>query len=175
MGIINFKNNSNQNPYLTVGVLGSSLKLNIKYKNISTIEVNKTDTEVSITLPKKYRNMDNDEVINLAIQKLYKKIAETEIEYAMEVARHLLMFAPEDYSIKFLDEDYYKCSKSNIIISPDIVRFSREVINTTIIQAFCRIKYRFGSTNYKKMLSRAMNDYEINYKSNSSLRALKIS
>ena len=93
----------------------------------------------------------------------------------MEVARHLLVFAPENYSIKLLKEDYYKCSKSNLIVSPDIVRFNREVINTTIIQAFCRIKYKYGSTKYKRLLSNVMNDYEIYYKKTSSLRAIKIS
>ena len=175
MGIVSFKSNSNQKTYLAVSVLGSSLKVNIKYKNISTVEVNKEISEVNITLPKEYKNKDNTQIIELSIQKMYKKIAETEIEYAMEVARHLLSFAPEDYSIKYLNEDYYKCSKSNLIISPDIVRFNREVINTTIIQAFCRLKYRYGSTKYKRMLSKAMNDYEIYYKKSSMLRAIKVS
>ena len=73
MGIVNFKNNSNQKTYLAVSVLGNSLKVNIKYKNISTVEVNKEISEVNITLPREYKNKDNTQIIELSIQKLYKK------------------------------------------------------------------------------------------------------
>ena len=79
MGITYFKNDNNQKTYLAVSILGHSLKLNIRYKNIDTVDVNKTNTEVNIFLPKKYKNIDNTYIVNLAIQKLYKKIAETEI------------------------------------------------------------------------------------------------
>ena len=161
MKILKFKNNLNSKNYLAVSILGNSLKLTIKYLNIPKIELNKTSTEINLLLPKKYKNMDNMDIINLAIQKLYDKIAQTEIEYAMEIARHILKFAPEDYSIKRLENDYYKCSKNKIIVNPDIVRYSREIINTTIIQAFCKIKYRSNSLAYKNLLNEAMNKYEI--------------
>ncbi|MBO4815410.1 MAG: DUF45 domain-containing protein [Clostridia bacterium] len=176
MGILKFKNNLNSKNYLAVSVLGNSLKLNVKYLNISKIELNKTNTEINLLLPKKYKNIDNMEVINLSIQKLYDRIAETEIEYAMEVARHILRFAPEDYSIKRLENEFYKCSKNKIIVNPDIVRFSREVINTTIIQAFCKTKYRQNSENYKKLLLDAMNKYEIyNKKNYTNYKFVKVS
>lgn len=164
MGIIKFKNNINSKSYLVVSVLGKNLKLNIKYTNTSTIELNQTDTEINLFLPKKYKNMDNMNIINLSIQKLYYKIAEVEIEFAMETARHILKFAPEDYCIKRLENDFYKCSNNKIIINPDIVRFNKEIINTTIIQAFCKSKYKVNSIKYKKLLNDAINKYEI-YKS----------
>ena len=167
MGIVNFKNDINSKSYLVVSVLGKNLKLNIKYTNTSTIELNQTDTEINLFLPKKYKNMDNMNIINLSIQKLYFKIAEVEIEYAMETARHILRFAPEDYSIKSLENSFYKCSKNKIIISPDIVRFNKEIINTTIIQAFCKTKYKENSLKYKTLLNDAINKYEI-YKNKTS-------
>ena len=52
MGITYFKNDNNQKTYLAVSILGHSLKLNIRYKNIDTVDVNKTNTEVNIFLPK---------------------------------------------------------------------------------------------------------------------------
>ena len=120
--------------------------------------------------------MDNMNIINLAIQKLYNEIANTEIEYAMEVARHILKFAPEDYSIKRLNNEFYKCSKNQIVINPDIVKYNRDIINTTVLQAFCRIKYRVNSNQYKALLSSAMNEYEIyKKKASSHLRILKVS
>ncbi len=175
MSILKFRKVAINQTYLTVSVLGNSLKLNINYTNTPSIELNKKDTEIDLFLPKMYKNIDNMEVINLAIQKLYNTIAETEIEYAMEVARHILRFAPEDYSIKRLENGFYKCSKNKIIINPDIVRFNREIINTTIIQAFCKIKHRPNSVAYKKLLNKAMNEYEIYKKKENKIRILKVS
>ena len=176
MSVLKFRKVVNNQTYLTVSVLGNSLKLNIKYTNTSSVELNKKETEIDLFLPKSYKNLDNIDVVNMSIQKLYDTIAETEIEYAMEVARHILRFAPEDYSIKRLNDEFYKCSKNKIIINPDIVRFNREIINTTIIQAFCKLKYRPNSIAYKELLTNAMNKYEI-YKNNAvnKLRILKVS
>lgn len=176
MGILKFKNSFDFKTYLAVSVLGNSLKLNVRYKNISNVELDKSNTTITIFLPKKYKNMDNMNIINLAIQKLYNEIANTEIEYAMEVARHILKFAPEDYSIKRLNNEFYKCSKNQIVINPDIVKYNRDIINTTVLQAFCRIKYRVNSNQYKALLSSAMNEYEIyKKKASSHLRILKVS
>ena len=94
MGILKFRKVVNNQTYLTVSVLGQSLKLNIKYTNTSLVELNKKETEIDLFLPKSYKNLDNIDVVNMAIQKLYNTIAETEIEYAMEVARHILKFDP---------------------------------------------------------------------------------
>ena len=164
MNVLKFKNSFFSQSYLTVSILGRSFKLNIKYTNTSIVELNKNENSIELILPKQYKNAQNMDIINLSIQKLYNKIAETEIEYAMEVARHLLKFAPEDYKIERIPNEFYKCSKNKIIINPDIVQYNREIINTTIIQAFCRTKYRINSNAYKKQLEQALDEYEI-YKS----------
>ncbi len=175
MSILKFRKTVNNQTYLTVSVLGQSLKLNIKYTNTATVELNKKDYEIDLFLPKAYKNIENIDVINMAIQKLYNTIAQTEIEYAMEVARHILKFAPEDYSIKRLNDEFYKCSKNKITINPDIVRFNREIINTTIIQAFCKIKYRPNSIAYRELLNSAITRYEIYKKKENKIRVLKVS
>lgn len=175
MSILNFRKAVSNQTYLTVSVLGQSLKLNVKYTNTSSVELNKKDTEIDLFLPKSYKNSENIDVINMAIQKLYHTIAETEIEYAMEVARHILRFAPEDYSIKRLENEFYKCSKNKIIVNPDIVRFNREIINTTIIQAFCKTKHRPNTVAYKNLLNNAINEYEIYKKREQKIRILKVS
>lgn len=175
MGILKFKKTYNSKSYLTVSVLGNNLKLNIKYLNISAVELNKKDNEIDLFMPKKYKNVENIDVINLAIQKLYSTIADTEIEYSMEIARHILKFAPEDYKLQRLNDEFYKCYKNKIIINPDIVRYSRDIINTTIIQAFCKIKHRPNSIAYKKLLNEAMNSYEIYKTKNLNNKLLKVS
>lgn len=175
MSVLKFRKTVNNQTYLTVSVLGQSLKLNIKYTNTATVELNKKDYEIDLFLPKAYKNVENIDIVNMAIQKLYNTIAETEIEYAMEVARHILKFAPDDYSIKRLNNEFYKCSKNKITINPDIVRFNREIINTTIIQAFCKTKHRPNSIAYKELLNSAMKAYEIYNKKENKIRVLKVS
>lgn len=175
MSILKFKKEVQSNSYLTVSVLGNALKLNIKYLNIPSIELDKGEYEIDLYLPKKYKNTDNIDIINLAIQKLYNTIAETEIEYSMEIARHILRFAPDDYKIQRLNNEFYKCSKNKIIINPDIVRYNREIINTTIIQAFCKIKHRPNSIAYKELLSSAMNSYDIYKERKNNIKVLKVS
>ena len=175
MSVLKFKKTFISESYLSVNVLGNTLKLNIKYTNTPTVELTKNENEIDLFLPKKYKNSDNMDVINMAIQKLYDTLAETEIEYAMEIARHILKFAPEDYKIQRLNNEFYKCSKNKIIINPDIVRFNREIINTTIIQAFCKIKHRPNSIAYKELLTKAMNNYDIYKKKDYKIRILKVS
>ena len=171
----NIKKAVKSNTYLTVSVLRNSLKLNIKYVNTSSIKLNKKETEIDLFLPTKYKNIDNIDIINTSIQKLYNTIAETEIEYSMDMARYILKFSPEDYNIKRLNNEFYKCSKNKITINPDIVKYNREIINTTIIQAFCQIKYKQNTKAYKELLNNAINKYEIYIKNKKTSTILKVS
>lgn len=157
--ILNFRKVFTPKSYLSISILGRSFKLDIQYSNINIVELNKTENEIIIALPKKYKNSDNMDIINLSIQKLYNEIAMEEIEYAMEFARHTLGFAPEDYKIKRLNDSYYKCANKIITINPDIVQFSREIIYTTVLRAFCKVKYRTNSRNYKDALEFGLKKY----------------
>ena len=152
-----------KNSYLAVSVLGKSLKLNIKYRNKTNLELNKTENEIILYLPKKYKDMDNEIIVNMAIDKMYDEIAETEVENAMEIARLVLGFAPEDYKIERMSNSFCKCDKNKImIINPEIVKYSRKVIDTTIIQNFCKLRYRVNSNKYKQMLEAGIQKYENN-------------
>ena len=48
-----------------------------------------------------------------------------------------------------------------ITINPDIAAFSREVIYTTVIKAFCKVKYREGSKNYENEIEKGLREYEL--------------
>ena len=174
MKIINYKKPSINQTYLAISVLGKNLKLNIKYTKKDFIELTQKENEIDLILPIFYKNKDKTKIINISIEKLYNKIAETEIEYSMEIARHILGFAPEDYSIKIIKDNYYKCIKKQIIINPYIIRFNKEIINTTIIEAFCKIKYKPNSNSYKNLLNSAINNYEL-LKTNLKYKSLKVS
>ncbi len=161
MNILNFEKKFIYKSYLTFGILGNSYKLNIKYTTSNSIELTKKDFEFELVLPKKYKNSDNIDIVNHAIQKLYSELAPQELECSLELARHILKFAPEDYTIKRLKNEYYKIIRNKVlVINPDIVQYNREIINATIIQAFCKMKFKVNSKAYKQALSNAMKCYE---------------
>ncbi len=157
-----FENNSKFNFYITVSLLGKSYKLIIKYYNLTSINLIKKDWEFILYLPKKYKNYDNRQIISKAIKKLYSEVAPKEIEDSLEMARYILKFAPEDYKIQRLTNSFYKSIDNKIlIINPDIIQYSKEIINTTIIQEFCRMKFKSNTKKYKDTLKKALRDYEI--------------
>ena len=171
--VLDFKNLFIQKTYFSVSLLGKNLKLNVDYSKVNNVEVDLLENDINIVLPIKYKNSDNINIINLCIQKLYTDVANYELEFAMEFARHTFGFAPEEFKIKRLEDSYYKYSAKTLIINPDIVQFSEEVIYTTVIKAFCNIKHRCGSKQYLIALERGLNEYA-KYKNNESNQELWI-
>ena len=157
--------------YLTISILGKNYRLDIKYKNISKIELNKLNNKIEIILPKSYKNIDSTSIVNSAIQKMYETIAIEEIDNAMEIVRYLLKFAPEDYTIAPIKNVCYKCSSDKTItINPEIVKYNQETIITTLIQAFCRNEFKLNSNKYKEHLRNGLLKYE-EYKNKENLNA----
>ena len=173
MSILNFPQLVFNKSYLAISLLGVSYKLNVKYSNTLSIELIKKDNEIDLLLPKKYKNYDNSDIINLAIKKLYDDTAKEELEASLELARHILRFAPEDYRIERLKNSYYKCTRKTLIISPDIVQFNKDIINTTIIHAFCKVKFKANSVAYNTALESALENYNL-HKNSSSTRKNKL-
>ena len=159
--IINMKRAFIHKTYFTVSILGKAYKLNINYAKRENVKVERLENEVNIILPNIYKNSNNEEIINMCIQKIYNEVAKREVENGMEFARYIFGFAPEDYKIKRINDEYYKYSNKILIINPDIAAFSREIIYTTIIKAFCKVKYREGSKNYEKAIEKGIREYEI--------------
>ncbi len=157
-----FKNKKSiiNNSYISISILGKSYRLNITYTNYDIIKMVNKNNEIYLFLPNEYKGKDNMEIVNSCIRDLYDEIAKKEIENSMELARHILNFAPEDYLIKRINEGFYKTSKKVIIVSPDIVQYSRETINVTILQAFCKTKYKVNTNMYKELLTYALKSYE---------------
>ena len=156
--------------YLTVSILGKSLSLNINYKNINVPELDMNEKEIDIYLPLRYKKSGTVDMVSAAIQKMYDEIAEIEIANSMEKIRVMLGFAPEDYSLKRMKDTFIKNSRNKTLeINPDIVKYNRKIIETSLIPAFCKTKHREGSKEYKKLLEQAFERYE-----NYEYKALKL-
>lgn len=157
--------------YLTVSVLGKSLNLNINYKKINVPELDLGEKDVNIYLPMRYKESGTVDIVSMAIQKMYDEIAQIEIANSMEKIRVILGFAPEDYKIFRMNNNFIKNNKNKTItINPDIVKYNRKIIETTLVQAFCKTKFKENSKDYKELLKYSIEKYE-----NYQYKILKIS
>lgn len=157
--------------YLTVSVLGKSLNLNINYKKINVPELDLGEKDVNIYLPMRYKESGTVDIVSMAIQKMYDEIAQIEIANSMEKIRVILGFAPEDYKIVRMNNNFIKNNKNKTItINQDIVKYNRKIIETTLVQAFCKTKFKENSKDYKELLKYSIEKYE-----NYQYKILKIS
>lgn len=143
-----------------VSVLGIDYKVKIVYKNIKYAELNIQDKIIKISLPNKYKKTNNEDILDLAIDKMYEQIAKVEIERAMENIRLLLGFAPEDYKIKNMKNTLGKCENGIISINPKIVKYNRDIIDYVVLHQYCHLKYKTHSKNFINMIEK----YEPKYK-----------
>ena len=157
--------------YLTVSVLGKSLNLNLNYKKINVPELDLGEKDVNIYLPMRYKESGTVDIVSMAIQKMYDEIAQIEIANSMEKIRVILGFAPEDYKVVRMNDSFIKNNKNKTItINPDIVKYNRKIIETTLVQAFCKTKFKENSKDYKELLKYSIEKYE-----NYQYKILKIS
>lgn len=141
-----------------VPVLGVDYKVKIVYKNIKITELDVENKTIKISLPNKYKKTPNEKILDLAIEKMYEQIAKVEIERAMEKTRIMLGFAPDEYEINKISK-LGICKDKKIIINPEIVKYSRKVIDYIILHQYCHLKYKTHSKGFIKMLEKYQPDY----------------
>lgn len=141
-----------------VPVLGIDYRVKIIYKNIKITELDVENKTIKISLPNKYKKISNKEILDLAIEKMYEQIAIVEIERAMEKTRIMLGFAPEEYEIKKM-KTLGMCKDRKITINPEVVKYSRKVIDYIVLHQYCHLKYKTHSKGFFNMLEKYQPDY----------------
>lgn len=144
----------------TVKVLGKNYNLEINYKNVKVPSLNFENSKIQVTLPNEFRKIENAEIVTILMNKMYKKIAEKEIERAMEKTRLLLNRAPENYEIKRMDNIMANCIEEKITINPDIAMYDRDTIDYIILHEFCHLKYKNHTKSFYNMIKTYMPNYE---------------
>ena len=144
----------------SVKIFGVSYELKVLYKRVKNPKLDLKEKEIEISLPTKYKKIQNDIIIEILLQKMYDAIANKELEVIMEKVRTTLKFAPEDYKIMRLDRRLAKCLANRIIINPDIVRYRKEIIEYVVFYEFCRLKINKTSKKFYDMLRQYMPNYE---------------
>ena len=142
-----------------VPILGIDYKVKIIYKNIKITELDVEKKTIKISLPNKYKKIQNVEILDLAIEKMYEQIAKVEIERVMEKTRIMLGFAPEEYEISKI-KALGLCKNNKITINPNIVKYNRKIIDYIVLHQYCHLKYKTHSKGFYEMLEKYQPDYK---------------
>lgn len=149
--------------YINTGIIkiyGEDFAINIRYKNIKTLTVDIEEGVIKIELPNQYKKVENQELLKILVDKIYKIIAEKEVERAMEKTRLLLGIAPEDYKIEKMTGTLGKCMQDKtIVINPEVVKYERKVIDYVVLHEFCHLKYKTHSKGFYEMIEKYAPDY----------------
>ena len=143
-----------------VSVLGRKYELDITYRNIEAADLSFNKNQIKVVLPNKYKYMDEKEIVNILMKKMYNQIAEKEIERSMEKNRILLNIAPEDYKIENIENAIANCKNNIITINPEIAKYSREAIDYIVLHEFCHLKYKNHTKSFYNMIKTYMPNYE---------------
>ena len=144
----------------TIKVLGNNYELAVKYKAILSPNLSIEEDKILVTLPNKYKKMQNNELIEMLINKMYEMVSKKEVERAMEKARIQMQIAPEDYEIKKLDGVLAKCINKRITINSNIAMYSRETIEYVVVHEFCHLKYKNHTKSFYDMVATYIPNYE---------------
>ena len=145
-----------------VKVLGKPYDLVVQYKMVKTPSLSFEGTQIQVILPNQYKKMENAEIVTTIMDKMYEKIAEKEIERAMEKTRILMDIAPEDYTIERMNNPFQlaKCINKKIIVNPDIVMYNREFIDYIVLHEFCHLKYKNHTNSFYNMVKTYIPNFE---------------
>ena len=144
----------------SVKIFGVSYELKVIYKRVKAPKLNLQKKLIEISLPTKYKKLNNEILIEMLLEKMYDAIASKELDIIMEKVRTTLKFAPEDYKIMRLDKRLAKCLANRIIINPDIVRYRKEIIEYVVFYEFCTLKISKTSKKFYETLKKYMPNYE---------------
>lgn len=143
-------------------IFGLKYSVNVYYFKISKPELNLEKNCINIHLPMKFRKQNNQGLLNIILYKMYRKIAENEIENIMEKARHTFGYAPEDYEIKKLNGALAIANQEtqSIVINPQIVMYSKDVVEYIVFHEFCHLKYKNHTKQFYAMLKKYKPNFE---------------
>ena len=142
-------------------ILGKEYNININFKNIKRPELNLNNDEIYINFPLQYKKRNIENMLEIVLRKMYLTISENKIEEIMEKTRIKLGFAPEEYSIKRIENKMAACIDMNkIIINPEIMKYDQKVIEYIIMHEFCHLKYKTHSKGFEKIMKENIFQYE---------------
>ncbi len=141
-------------------LLGKEYLLKIKFmkQDISNIYVENGCMIAEI--PKKYKKEYARKIEEL-LDDVYIKVAEKEVDMAMQIVTRIVGIKPNKYRIKKLKTAWGTCtSNKNITINSSLMKYDRTVIQYVVLHEICHLKYMNHSKEFWNMVEQYMKNYK---------------
>ena len=152
------RNKINETSKREIKLLGKSYPLKVINTNSTAIYIENGIMFIEIPAKDMYKK---DEIVKEIIDNMYYKVAEKEVDIAMQIITRIVGIKPNKYRIKKLKTAWGTCtSNKNISINPDIVKYDREVIQYVVLHEICHIKHMNHSKEFWDMVGKYMENYK---------------
>lgn len=143
-----------------VRLLGKEYKLLIKFEENQFAKMYIENDKLIIEIPKSQSDK-TEHIKEQLIDDMYKKVAEKEVDMAMQIITRIVGIAPKKYKIKKLRSAWGTCtSNQNITINSSLMQYDRKVIQYVVLHEICHLKYMNHSKEFWKMVEKYMKDYK---------------
>ncbi len=141
-------------------LLGKEYPLKIKFIKQNTsniyIENGKMVAEISKKDRKEYANK-----VEELLDDVYMKVAEKEVDMAMQIVTRIVGIKPNKYRIRKLKTAWGTCtSNKNITINSSLMKYDRTVIQYVVLHEICHLKYMNHSNEFWNMVEKYMKNYK---------------
>lgn len=143
-----------------VFLLGRAYPLKIKFIKQNTSNIYIENGNMVAEIPKKYKNIYSQKIEEL-LDDVYMKVAEKEVDMAMQIVTRIVGIKPNKYRIKKLKTAWGTCtSNKNITINSSLMKYDRTVIQYVVLHEICHLKYMNHSKDFWNMVKQYMGNYE---------------
>lgn len=154
MNVDRYKQGSN------VFLLGKAYPLKIKFIKPNTSNIYIENGNMIVEIPKKYKK-EYEKIIEELLDDVYMKVAEKEVDMAMQIVTRIVGIKPNKYRIKKLKTAWGTCtSNKNITINSSLMKYDRTVIQYVVLHEICHLKYMNHSKEFWNMVERYMKNYK---------------
>ncbi len=156
------KEMENVSLFKTTKILGINYAVKVISRNVKSPELNLNNNYIEIILPSRIKGRNNNQIIDMILNKMYVKLTEKHLENVFEEIRIETGLAPEDYKIV---ENQDKIAKFNydtkeIFINPRIMELDENCIKYIIMHELCHLQFKTHAKGFYKMLKAYFPKYE---------------
>ena len=156
------KEMENVSLFKTTKILGINYAVKVISRNVKSPELNLNNNYIEIILPSRIKGRNNNQIIDMILNKMYVKLTEKHLENVFEEIRIETGLAPEDYKIV---ENQDKIAKFNydtkeIFINPRIMELDENCIKYIIMHELCHLQFKTHAKGFYKMLKVYFPKYE---------------
>lgn len=141
-------------------LLGRDYPLKIKFIKQNTADIYIENGNMVAEIPKKYKK-EYAKIIEELLDDVYMKVAEKEVDMAMQIVTRIVGVKPNKYRIRKLKAAWGTCtSNKNITINSSLMKYDRTVIQYVVLHEICHLKYMNHSKEFWNMVEKYMKNYK---------------